>query len=142
MRTPRRVKQRMFYATFHEGRPIYEKDADGNIIYDVMPDGVQIPREIGEEPPGYDEPVEFYNSITESLTADELQAFGPEPRQKAKMTYHKDEFPFIVGVLIWKDSEVRYLEDGRVDEKSADYRVINVQTTGRHFYKAMLEAIV
>lgn len=142
MRTPRRTRQCMYYATFHEGSPIYATDEHGNVIYDLMPDGELIPRVVGETPEGYDEPVAFWNSITGELTADELQAFGSKDRAKAKMTFPKDYFPFTVGVLIWKESEVKYKGDGTVDETSADYRVIGIQDTGRHFWKALLEAVV
>lgn len=142
MRTSRRVKQQMFYSTIAPGSPIYEKDSSGNIVYDEMPDGERIPREIGEEPERYADPVEFWNSISEELTADELQAFGTEKMAKAKMTFRKEDYDFVVGDVIWKDSEIKYLENGIVDEKSADYRVIGVQTAGRHFHKALLEAIV
>ena len=142
MRTPKRVRQKMYYSSLHEGQPIYEKDEEGNIIYDQMPDGTEEPRIIGETPEGYDEPTEFENSITGELTEDELKAFGNEPQAMAKMTYHKGLFPFVVGTLIWKDSEVRYNEDGTIDETSADYRVIGIQKTGRQFDKALLVTIV
>ena len=142
MRTSRRVKQKMFYSTFSPGQPIYETDEEGNVIYDVMPDGESIPREIGEEPARYIEPIEFWNSISGELTPDELQAFGAETQAKAKITYRKEDYQFVVGDVIWKNSEVKHREDGSVDEESADYRVIGVQDTGRHFYKALLEAIV
>ena len=139
MRTPKRVKQKMYYSIPSDGQPIYEKDPEGHIIYDVMPDGTSVPRETGEVPEGYSVPTEFYNSITGDLTADELQAFGTETRQKAKMTYKKGEFPFVVNTLIWKDTEP---PEGEVDEGSADYRIIGIQNTGRHFYKALLVSVV
>ena len=142
MRTPRRVKQKMFYSTFHEGEPIYEKDESGAIIYDTMPDGEQIPRIAGEAPPGYDDPVEFWNSITGDLTEAELEAYGSAAQGMAKMTFQKGEYPFAVGVLIWKESEVKYNPDGSIDEKSADYRIRGLQTTGRKFWKALLEEVV
>lgn len=142
MRTSRRVKQTMFYSTFHDGSPIYATDDEGNIIYDTMPDGEVVARQVGESPEGYDEPVEFANSITGTLTEDELAAYGSSSKGKAKMTYPKDAFPFCVGVLIWKDSEITYKSDGSVDETSADYRIIGIQDTGRHFSKALLEAVV
>ena len=144
MRTSRRVKQTMYYATYHEGQPIYETDDSGNIIYDTMPDGELVPRVAGETPEGYDLPVEFKNSITGELTEAELEAFGANPNEKAKMTFRKEEFPFEVGVLIWKDSEVGYKDEEHkiVDETTADYRVIGIQSTGRNFWKALLEAVV
>ena len=139
MRTPKRVKQVMYYSIPSVGQPIYETDAEGHIIYDTMPDGERIPRQVGETPEGYSVPTKFLNSITGSLTEDELQAFGTETRQKAKMTYKKGEFPFVVNTLIWKDTIPL---EGEVDEGSADYRIIGIQNTGRHFYKALLVSVV
>lgn len=141
MRTPRRVKQSMYVAHYHEGAPLYDRDSNGNIIYDTMPDGTQVARIVGEKPASYDTPEEFFNSITGELTAEELQAFGSEPKEKAKMTYKRNEFDFAVGDLIWKESEVGYI-DGVVDENSADYRVMGIDKTGRHFYKALLVAAI
>lgn len=142
MRTPRRVKQKMYYSLPHKGQPVYDTDEHGDIIYDVMPDGSRIPREIGQSPEGYDKPIEFSNSITSSLTEAEIAAYGSEGRNTVKMTYKKGEFPFVVGAVVWKESEIKYKDDGEPDDKSADYRVIGVQTVGRHFHKAMLEQIV
>ena len=138
MRTPKRVKQKMYYSLPSPGEPIYATDEQGNIIYDTMPDGESVPRKVGETPDGYSSPVEFANSITGDLTADELQAFGAEPRMKCKMTYKKGEFPFVVNTLIWKDTQVT----DPVDEGSADYRIIGIQSTGRHFYRALMVSVV
>ena len=142
MRTPKRVKQRLKVAFYHDGEPLYERDSEGNIIYDTMPDGASVPRVIGETPAGYDDPIEFWNSITGTLTDDELQAFGVEAQNVAKMTFKKDEYDFAIGDLIWKNSEVQYDDYGKIVAQSADYRVIGIQDTGRHFYKALLVAVV
>ena len=132
MRTPKRVKQILYYAVYTVSTPIYAKDSEGNIIYDTMPDGATVARVVGETSTGYSEAEEFKNSITSDLTAEELQAFGDEPREKAKMTYKKGEFPFSVGTLIFLEKpEV-------VNEENADYRVIGVRNTGRHFDMALL----
>ena len=104
MRTPKRVKQKMYYSLPSAGEPIYERDSAGNIIYDTMPDGEIVARETGESLNAYAKPVEFMNSITGELTADELMAFGTETTGRCKMTYKKNEFPFVVNTLIWKDS--------------------------------------
>lgn len=138
MRTPKRVKQIMYYSLPSAGIPIYETDSEGNIIYDTMPDGEQVPRVVGESPDSYSTPVKFMNSITGELTADELMAFGAETMGRCKMTYKKGEFPFVVNTLIWKDTT----PETPVDETSADYRIIGIQSTGRHFYKALLVAVV
>lgn len=138
MRTPKRVKQKMYYSLPSAGEPIYERDSEGHIIYDVMPDGTQVARESGESPEKYAAPIEFRNSITGELTADELQAFGTETKGRCKMTYKKGEFPFVIDTLIWKDST----PTNPVDEASADYRIIGIQDTGRHFYKALMVSVV
>ena len=155
MRTPKRVKQKMYYSIPIGGQPIYEHDSEGNIIYDTMPDGEQIARVVGETAEEYSQPTEFYNSITGELTAEELQSFGNEPRMKAKMTFKKGEFPFVVGTKIWFRNEIEYEEgefypseelcpsdilypNGMPTTENADYIVIGIQDTGRHFYKALL----
>ena len=142
MRTPKRVRQKMYYSLLHDGEPIYERDADGNIICDQMPDGEEVPRIIGLASKGYGKPTEFENSITGELTEEEMRAFGNEPQNMAKMTYSKGLFPFVIGTLVWKESEIKYNEDGTIDENSADYRVIGIQNTGRHYEKALLVAVV
>lgn len=140
MRTARRKKQRMFYSNFHKSEPVYLKDDEGNIIYRTMPDGVQIAVKDGETKEGYDEPTEFWNSISGTLTEDELMAFGKEARAVAKITYHKGDFPFRIGTLIWKNSEVGYIGD-EVDENSADYRIMGILDEGQHFYRAIMEKV-
>ena len=155
MRTARRVKQAMYYSLPEDKKPIYERDEQGNIIYDTMPDGEQVPRVVGESDIEFSMPIEFKNSITGNLTEEELLAFGNEPRMKAKMTYKKGEFPFFVGTKIWFRNEIEYEEgefypseelypsemlypNGMPTTESADYIVIGIQDTGRHFYKALL----
>lgn len=140
MRTARRVTQKLLYSNFSESKPIYVTDDSGNIIYDTMPDGVEVPRTTGETKEGYDEPTEFWNSISGTLTEDELQAFGGEKRAVAKITYRKNGYPFRVGTLIWKNSEVGY-KNGEVDETSADYRIMGILDEGQHFYRAIMEKV-
>lgn len=140
MRQNRRIKQRMFYSNFDQEMPIYNRDADGNIIYITMPDGQSVPSKTGETKQGYGEPVEFYNSISGTLTEDELQAFGGEKRAVAKATYRKGDLPFKTGTLIWKDSEIGRKGD-EIDENSADYRIMGILDEGQHFYRAIMEKV-
>ncbi len=140
MRTARRSKQIMYYSNFHTSEPVYLTDDEGNIIYRTMPDGEMVAVKDGETKEGYDEPTEFMNTISGSLTEDELMAFGSESRAVAKITYHKGSLPFKVGTLIWKDSEVGYKDD-EVDENSADYRVMGILDEGQHFYRAIMERV-
>lgn len=140
MRTARRVKQKMFYSNFHKSEPIYLTDSEGNIVYRTMPDGEQVAVKGGETKEGYDEPTEFMNTISGTLTQEELQAFGGETRAIAKITYHKGQYPFIVGTLVWKNSEVKHIDD-EVDENSADYRIMGILDDGQHFYRAIMEKV-
>ena len=55
------------------------------------------------------------------------------------MTYKKNEYPFEINTIIWKDKKPPL---GEVDEGSADYRIVGIQKTGRHFYKALLESVI
>ncbi len=140
MRTNRRIKQKMLYSNFSESEPIYVTDGDGNIVYRTMPDGQSVAVKSGETRAGYKEPTEFWNSISGTLTEDELQAFGGEKRAVAKITYRKGDYPFSIGTLIWKDSEVKKIGD-RIDENSADYRILGILDEGQHFYRAIMEKV-
>lgn len=140
MRTNRRIKQGMFYSNFHTSEPVYLTDDEGNIIYRTMPDGETVPVKNGETKEGYDEPTEFWNSISGTLTEEELQAFGGEKKAVAKITYRKNEYPFRVGTLIWKNSEVEHIGE-EVDQDSADYRVMGILDEGQHFYRAIMEKV-
>lgn len=141
MRTARKIQQKMYYSNCTKEIVVYEKDSEGNIIYRNMPDGTSIPLVTGETIQGYEEPVEFFNSITATLTEDEIKAFGGEKMAIAKMTYHHDEYPFVTGTIIWKKSPVKYDKEGNVDPKSADYRVMGVLGEGQKFHRAILEKI-
>lgn len=140
MRTPRRVRQPLIYALLTGKEPIYERDKDGNIVYKIVA-GEKIPKTTGEKRDIYSKPITFYNSISGQLTEDELQAFGTQNNAIAKMTYHREQYPFRTGTLIWKTSEVKYLDDGTPDPTSADYRVIGIMTEGQYFWKCLMEAV-
>lgn len=140
MRTPRRIRQRMYYALLVGKEPVYETDDDGNIIY-IYSHGEKIPKLSGNDRDVYSNPIEFYNSISGELTENELQAFGTQMMANAKMTYKRGQYPFRTGTLIWKQSEIKYLGDGSVDPTSADFRVIGVMNEGQYFWKCMLEVM-
>lgn len=139
MRTPKRVRQKLYYALKGEPQPIYERDEDGNIIY-ILVGGEEIPKDSGEQTNGIEEPVMIENSIGGNLTQAEIEAFGSQGKDLASMTYRRGEYPFKVGTLIWLNSEIRRLEDGQIDDKSADYVVVGINTTGQFFWRAVLRA--
>lgn len=132
----------MYYALLIGKEPIYLTDDSGNIIYQII-GGEHVPKKTGDTREIYSNPVEFYNSISGQLSENELQAFGTQVLANAKMTYKREQYPFRTGTLIWKQSEVKYLdeEQTRIDPASADFRVIGVMNEGQYFWKCMLEAI-
>lgn len=129
----------MFYALKGEPQPIYERDENGDIIY-LLVGGEEVPKETGETSNGIEEPVPFKNSIGSSLTQDEIEAFGVQGKDLATMTYKRGEYPFKVGTLIWLNSEVRRLDNGNIDEGSADYVIAGIKDNGRHFWRAILRS--
>lgn len=137
MRTPRRIRQKMYYSLRKSTSETYEKDGQGNIIYDII-GGTYVPRTTGEQIETYEIPVEFFNSISGELTEDEMRAFGGEKIGNAKMTYQKGEFPFVTGTLIWKNTEPVVSKEGVVDGDSADYIVLGVLDAGKNFWKCIL----
>lgn len=139
MRTARKVKQSMYYALKGKPQPIYERDDNGNIIY-LIKGGESIPIETGESTNGIEEPVAFENSIGSSLTQDEIESFGVQGRTLASMTYPCGKYPFQVGTLIWLNSEVGRLDNGCVDENTADFVVAGINTTGQYFWRAILRS--
>lgn len=141
MRTPRKVRQPLIYALLKGKRPVYERDENGNIIYKII-GGEQVPKTTGETEDYYSDPITFYNSISGDLTESELQAFGTQSNVSAKMTYKRNQYPFKTGTLVWKISEVQFLDDGTPNPKSADYKVVGVMPEGQYFWKCMLEAVV
>lgn len=140
MQTPRKIKQPLIYALLKGKQPIYERDKEGNIIYRII-GGEKVPKTTGEKREVFSSPVTFYNTISGDLSENELQAFGTQNNANAKMTYKRAQYPFRTGTIIWKNSEVKYLDDGTPDPKSADYRVIGVMTEGQYFWKCLLEAV-
>ena len=141
MRTPRRVGQRMYYAIPTGITQDYKRDEHGEIIYREI-NGERIAVKDGKPKTKYSAATLFMNSITSDLTADDLASFGADNSgKKAKMTFRKSEYPFKTGTLIWKESEVRYV-NGEVDPTSADFTIIGIRNTGQHFWNAMLSEVV
>ena len=140
MRTPRRVKQRMYYAIPTGLVDVYELDSRGNIKYQEV-NGKRIPI-VKSKKMQYSSPVMFYNSITSDLTADDLASFGADNSgKKAKMSYRFNEYPFKTGVLIWKNSSVQY-KDNEIVPTSADFEIVGIRDTGQQFWNALLKEVV
>lgn len=126
MRALSRNKQVLYYSLHGEREPIYAKDKDGNIIYDTLPDGRTVPRETGEMTDGYAEPVKFYGNIAKGAGIADTMPYGIDLSGYDALLYvPKNLLPLSEETLIWYQSEP-VVNNGKVDETSADYRVKRV----------------
>lgn len=142
MRKLNKQTQKMYYALQNdESVPNYERDSHGEVVYKDV-GGKQMPVKTGTFSRGYDLPVEFFNGISGDLTEADLQAFGIDDSDgHAKMTYPSGTYHFVVGTLIWKKSQIRYIGD-RVDEKSADYTVVAVRDEDLNIWSCLLKKVL
>lgn len=141
MGTPRTVKQKMYYSLKGEPQPIYERDKDGNIIYLII-GGEQVPKETGDTTSGYKKPEPFVNSIGGQLSQADIEAYGVQDTTVATMTFKPNQYPFEVGTLIWKNTQVGYKDNGDIDPDTADYSVVGIDKTGKKYWRAIVKANV
>ena len=156
MRTLRKNKQSMKYALQIGEVPIYNRDengeiiyehyedSDGNIIYYEDENGNKIPSVTGEYEIGYSEPVSFLSSLAMSGGEAEAQEFGLSISDyNATLLCQKGAYPIVEGSLIWTKSEVGYKDTNNeiVDRNTADYSVIKVSES-LNFVKYVLKAVV
>lgn len=133
MRILAKNKQKMYYALQIGEAPVYQTDADGNIMYYVDSDGNKIPLETGETELGYGEPVEFLANINNKLDEVAWREYGIDNSANyAQIVVSKDELPLKAGSVIWKKSEIRYKDENKtiVNVSTADYVVKGVADEG------------
>lgn len=133
MRILAKNKQKMYYALQIGEAPVYQTDADGNIMYYVDSDGNKIPLETGETELGYGEPVEFLANINNKLDEVAWREYGIDNSENyAQIVVSKDELPLKAGSVIWKKSEIRYKDENKtiVNVSTADYVVKGVADEG------------
>ena len=126
MRSLKRNKQKMYYALYEDSKPAYETDADGNIIYDIMPDGEKVPRITGTTTSGYSMPVEFEENISTSKGEASAAVFGVDTDYTCTISTCDMKCPISETSRIWKETEPVFNEDGTVNGDSADYTVVKV----------------
>lgn len=149
-------KQSMKYSRQGQRTVVYETDNDGNIIYEGYTDsggnfipylddnGDKIPR-IKEEYIGYSLPVDFRANISFSGGEAQAEEYGFNVADfDAVMLTERNEFPLILGDVIWFDSEVGYKDDAQahVDELTADFRVVGIKlslTSTKYMLKAQVK---
>ena len=126
MRTARKNKQRMYYSLQGDVYPVYERDDNGEIIYDEI-DGVQVPRETGESETSYGDPVEFKGNISFYIGWGYARIWGITMGDAdAILLMDKNEIPIDETSRIWYRTEPDYKQDGTVDADSADFTVSRV----------------
>lgn len=143
MRTLRKNKQRMYYALQKpEKVPIYELDADGNIVY-IEIDGVQVPVETGEKKTAWDVPVQFFGNIAMSSSGEaEAQEFGLSLSEySAVLITERGSLPITETSLIWFETAPEMNADGTANNFTADYRIVAVKPS-LSFTKYLLQKVV
>lgn len=132
MKTQNRNKQKMYYALIDGLQPVYQRDSNGNIEYTVI-DGVSKPIKTGDYEVGYSTPVEFYANISSTLASAAFKPFGIDnSANMATICCNKDYIPLEIGAIIWRKSEIEYLDDEETipDSSSADFVVKGIATEG------------
>lgn len=123
MRALKKNKQKLYYATYNGEIKLYEYDENGNIKYIDNGEGSQIPIEIGTKA-GYNNPVLFYANISAGKGTAQEEVFGKDIDFTRTISTTDLTLPIDELSLIWIESEPKYLEDGTIDPKSADYKVV------------------
>lgn len=142
MMTLNQNKQKLYYALLDNVVPIYETDDDGNIIYYEDEEGNKIPLETGDTKITYSKPIEFYGNIAMSGGEVETQEFGLNLADyEAILVLGKNTLPITETSLIWQNTEPRFNNDGTVDENSADYKIVKINTS-KNYDKYVLSKVV
>ena len=121
MRSLKKNKQKLYYATYSDEIPVYETDEDGNIKYTEV-DGELVPIQIGIMA-GYNKPVIFYANIAMSGGEAEAKEYGYDIGAVSS----DKSLPITETSRIWHEREPQYHADGSVDGDSADYSVLAVK---------------
>ena len=130
-------KQKMYYALYGKEVPIYDyyTDSEGN----------KIPLDTGETEIAYDKPIEFENGISGKLSEALVEAFGVnDSSMYAQMDYMAKQYPFEVGTLIWKKSEIKYKDEEKTipEPTSADYTVAGILDEFPNVWSCLLKRVV
>lgn len=110
MRSLRRNKQHLYYATYDKKIPVTDENGDFT----------------GDEETGYSVPVSFYANISPAKGSSQEEVFGKNLDYSrtvvtCDMTLPIDEFS-----RIWIDTKPVLKADGTTDGDSADYSVVQV----------------
>ena len=121
MRSLKKNKQRLYYATYSDEVPVYETDEDGKIKYTEV-DGELSPIPIGTMA-GYNEPVIFYANISAGKGDVQADVFGSSVDYSRTISTCDMDCPITKLTRLWIGCEPQYNEDGSVNGDSANYEV-------------------
>lgn len=142
MMTLNQNKQKLYYALLDNVVPIYETDDDGNIIYYEDEEGNRIPLETGDTKIIYSKPVEFYGNIATSGGEVEVQEFGLNLADyEAILVLDKNTLPLTETSLIWQNTKPKFNQDETLDENSADYKIVKINSSN-NYDKYVLSRVV
>lgn len=132
MRLPKRDKQKMYYSNFIGTQKEYQKDDEGNIVYEDI-DGVETPVETGNESQIFDTPTEFKASISSSLNEMHIKSWGCDQSSiYSEIVCPKGYLPLKIGAIIWRTSQIEWEDDQQTVPKasSSDYTVCGLMDEG------------
>ena len=142
MMTLNQNKQKLYYALLDNVVPIYETDDDGNIIYYEDEEGNRIPLETGDTKIIYSKPIEFYGNIAMSGGEVEVQEFGLNLADyEAILVLDKNTLPLTETSLIWQNTKPKFNQDETLDENSADYKIVKINSSN-NYDKYVLSRVV
>lgn len=121
MRSLKKNKQKLYYATYSDEITVYETDDDGNIKYTEI-DGEIVPIPIGTMA-GYNKPVVFYANISAGKGDVQADVFGSSVDYSRTISTCDMTCPITKLTRIWIGCEPQYNDDGTVDGDSANYEV-------------------
>ena len=121
MRSLKKNKQKLHYATYSDEIPVYETDGDGKIKYTEV-DGELVPIQIGIMA-GYNKPVVFYANISAGKGDVQADVFGSSVDYSRTISTCDMDCPITKLTRLWISCEPQYNEDGSVNGDSANYEV-------------------
>lgn len=122
---------------------VYETDEYGN-IKTMFVGGEEVPIVTGEKVTNYSEVHEFDAPFSMSGGEAEATEFGVSLSDyTATITFLRETLPLTETSLIWKESEVGYMDEEhtKVNPKTADYTVIKISES-LNYTRALLRKIV
>lgn len=121
MRSLKKNKQKLYYATYSNEIPVYETDENGKIKYTEV-DGELVPIQIGIMA-GYNKPVIFYANISAGKGDVQADVFGSSVDYSRTISTCNMDCPITNLTRLWIGREPQYNEDGSVNGDSANYEV-------------------